>query len=130
MLKTVKVVEVLWGLHHGQSPVREVRHHACQEFGMREVVGIDDEDEVGIAFLQGLVDVAGLRVLAVDTGAVPDADRLGEVTNPRSITVVEYPYLSGSRNSLGCHDRGEQHLERLAVGGHEYVDMPRGQFGR
>ena len=73
MLERVVIAEVVRGLHHGHGGVVEVAHCGVEYVGLWDMVGIEDQEQLGIDQFQGVVDVPRLGVTVVGAGEVPCA---------------------------------------------------------
>ncbi len=75
-LEGVEVVKGVRGLHEGQLLVREVANHAGDEVLLRHVVSVEDDHELAVAVLQGVVEVSCLGVFVVGASEVAGAQFL------------------------------------------------------
>ncbi len=78
MLEAGDVVEVLRRLDECDLRVGEVAEGVAEEVGRRDVVGVEDGDEVVAAAGQGVVQVAGLGVIVLLSGVVVHVHRLAQ----------------------------------------------------
>ncbi len=121
VLVGVEVEEVLRRLHEGHARVVEVAQRAREEVAPRRVVAVEEGDQLALAVLQRVVEVAGLGVQVVGAGQVAAAEFAGQRRHLGPAAVVEQPH----RVPLLHRQRGEQRLahqrDRLVVGRHEDV---------
>ena len=122
------VVEVLGGLDQGDPRIVEVAEGVHQEVRRRDVVGVEDTDDVGVDDPEGMVQVARLGMFVGRAREVVRTKVRCQPRDLRSVTVVEHPGLV--RDAHGdCRGDGRcEHLEAFVVGRHQ--DRDPGRRGR
>ena len=126
VLGRVVIEEVVRGLDDGHPLVVEVADQRVERVRHRDVVGVEDEDQIARGARQRGVDVAGLGVRVVGAGHVARAGEPRELLHLRAATVVEQVggVRVGERAAAG--ERGEHDLGGLVVGADVDVDARRG----
>ena len=122
VLEGVGVVELLGRLDEGEPLILEIAERPHEELVRRDVVGVEDRDEVGVDLLEGMVHVAGLGMLVSRPGQVARAQGSRQARDLGSVAIVEDPCLviESHRNSGG--DRWREDVGRLVVGRYEDSD--------
>ena len=81
-LERVEVVEGVRRLHEAEPVVVEVADQAGDEVRLGDVVGVEDDEELAVGPLEGVVQVAGLGVPVVRPGDVDRPPARGPVPRP------------------------------------------------
>jgi len=124
----LEVVEVLRRLDQGDPRIVEVAEGVHQEVRRRDVVGVEDTDEVGLDDAEGVVQVARLGMFVGRAREVLRTEVGGQSRDLGPVTVVEHPGLMRDAHRHGRGDGRGEHLEALVVGRDQ--DRDPGRRGR
>ena len=109
-------------------------HRQLQERAHRQVIAVEDGNEVRAGPGQGLVEISRLGMPVVGPVEVPDAHFGGEFPQAVAVSVVKQMDVQPIRwpvKVLGRQHRGPDHRERFVVGRDVDVDVgPVGRVGR
>jgi len=124
----LEVVEVLRRLDQGDPRIVEVAEGVHQEVRRRDVIGVEDPDEVGVDLAEGVVQVARLGMFVGRAREVLRTEVGGQSRDLGPVTVVEHPGLMRDAHRHGRGDGRGEHLEALVVGRDQ--DRDPGRRGR
>ena len=126
LLERIGREEVVRQLHHAELGLAvEPAQCDLHERPRRDVVAVEDGDELTAGVLQRGVDVAGLGVLVVGAGDVRDTDRLAEHAELFAPPVVQHEdvdLVARPVDGLRGKHRRAHHRQWLVVGRDEDVD--------
>ena len=125
MLERVVIAEVVRGLHHGHGGVAEVAHRGVEYVGLWDMVGIEDQEQLGIDHFQGVVDVPRLGVTIVGSCEVTGARPLRQNPNGLPAAVVEHPGRMRVGDPGTTKKRGLEDVQSLVVGTDQYLHAVR-----
>ena len=125
-LEGIGRIEVMRGLQHPQLFVAQKPAHGdLQKAPGGDVIAVEDDDVGRVEFGEGVVDIAGLRVLVVVARHVADAGFFGKETELFAVSVVKEVDVEPVGGPVDVHG-GEgcvlYEAERLVVGGDEEID--------
>ncbi len=122
VLEAGDVVEVLRRLDERDALVGEVAERGAQEVGSRDMVGIEEGQDLGVDHAKRVIHVARLGVLMGRTCEIARAQRGRELGDLRPLTVVEHPGLVLRLERDRRRDRRHQDLGALVVGRDQHRD--------
>ena len=130
MLERVVVAEVVGRLDQRHRRIVEVADGGVEDVGLRDVVGVEDQDQLTVGVAEGVVDVAGLGVLVGRPGQIAGPEPSGQPGHLLTATVVEDPGGMGIGDPVAAHQRGPEDVQALVVGADEDVDAGPQSDGR
>ena len=122
VLERVLVAEVVGRLDQRHRVVLEVADRGVEDVGLRDVVGVEDEDQLPVGVAQGVVDVAGLGVLVGAPGQITRSEPTGQAGDLVTVAVVEDPGGMGIGDPIAAHQGGPEDVQPLVVGADEDID--------
>ncbi len=108
-------------LHEGQLLVRKVANHASDEVFLRHVVRVEDDDEIAVTVLEGVVEVSCLGVLVVGASEVEGAQFLRERLDFRPPAVIEHVGAVRVVQAKAGLDGGAKQVRVFIVSCDEYI---------
>ncbi len=122
MLERFEVIEVLRRLDEGQLRIVEIRQERGQEAGRRDVVRVEDADDVGVDVLERVVQVPRLGMLVGRPRDVARAERHGKLADLLAVPIIEDPRLVLRLERDRRRDRRQQDIGGLVVGRDQHGD--------
>lgn len=121
VLKRVVVGEIVRRLNDGHLGIVEVTDRRSEDVRLRDVVGVEDQQQLAVQDLEGVVDVPGLGMAVVGARQVAGAGVLGQTPDGLTTTVVEHPGDVGVGDTCATQERGLQHVETLVVRADDHI---------